>query len=89
MMWFNHPNVMRLIGVCIDVGEAPYIVMPFMGNGSLLAYLKKKRSCLTINEEAEGEMVYDCSSCKIIKFPSYKHPAPFNSQISREKPGEL
>ena len=57
MMWFNHPNIMSLIGVCIDVGEAPYIVMPFMGNGSLLVYLKKKRSCLTISEEAEREMV--------------------------------
>ena len=42
MMMFNHPNVMNLIGVCTDVGESPYIVMPFMANGSLLAYLKRE-----------------------------------------------
>ena len=40
MKCFDHPNVISLIGVCIDAGPAPYIIMPFMGNGSLLAYLK-------------------------------------------------
>ena len=57
MKKFNHPNVMNLIGVCIDVGERPYIVMPFMANGSLLAYLKKERSCFVISEDAEDEKV--------------------------------
>ena len=57
MKKFNHPNIMNLIGVCIDVGERPCIVMPFMANGSLLAYLKKERSHLTIAEDAGEEMV--------------------------------
>ena len=57
MMWFNHPNVMSLIGVCIDVGEAPYVVMPFMINGSLLAYLKKNRSHFTSTDESESGVV--------------------------------
>ena len=26
----NHPNVMHLIGVCLDSGSAPYIVLPYM-----------------------------------------------------------
>ena len=60
MQWFNHPNVMSLIGVCIDAGAAPYIVMPFMANGSLLTYLKKKRPHLTIAEEASSEMAVSC-----------------------------
>ena len=30
MSKFHHPNVMKLIGVCIDMGESPYIVMPYM-----------------------------------------------------------
>ena len=57
MMWFKHPNVMSLIGVCFDSGEMPYIVMPFMGNGSLLTYLKRENSHLTVSEEAGNEVV--------------------------------
>ena len=48
MSRFNHPNVMRLIGVCIDGGESPYIVMPFITHGNLLSYLRKHRAELTI-----------------------------------------
>ena len=55
MMYFKHPNVLGLVGVCIDTGEAPYIVMPFMANGSLLSYLKKERPNLTVAEEASEE----------------------------------
>ena len=38
---FDHPNVLTLRGVCLDGGPAPYIIMPFLANGSLLAYLRK------------------------------------------------
>lgn len=44
----NHPNILSLTGVCLDGGTAPYIVMPFMTNGSLLTYLKKHRHELII-----------------------------------------
>ena len=57
MMQFDHANVMTLIGICTDMGDAPYIVMPFMANGSLLTYLKKERPHLNIAEEAGSEMV--------------------------------
>ena len=30
MKALNHPNVMRLVGLCFDAGTAPYIVLPFM-----------------------------------------------------------
>ena len=48
MSTLDHPNVLTLIGVCLDGGPAPYIVMPFMFNGSLLSHLKKERSNLVI-----------------------------------------
>ena len=48
MLEFDHPNVLSLIGVCLDGGTAPYIVMPFMSNGSLLGYLKKYRDELLL-----------------------------------------
>ncbi len=57
MKMFDHPNVLQLIGVSIDAGEAPYLVMPYMANGSLLSYLRKERANLTIAQEAEEELV--------------------------------
>ena len=39
------------------MGESPYIVMPYMANGSLLSYLKKKRPNLTIAVGSEDDMV--------------------------------
>ena len=44
----DHPNVMSLIGVCHDE-STPYIVMPYMANGSVLAHLKKERKNLLVS----------------------------------------
>ncbi len=57
MMMFDHPNVLSLIGVCVDAGKAPYLVMPYMANGSLLSYLRNERPNLTIADEAGDELV--------------------------------
>ena len=45
---FDHPNVLTLRGVCLDGGPSPYIVMPYMTNGSLLSYLKENRGSLVL-----------------------------------------
>ena len=50
MKELNHPNILRLIGVCLDGGPAPFIITPFMENGSLLSYLKKTRSSILPTE---------------------------------------
>ena len=57
MSSFDHPNVLSLIGVCLDLGQAPHIVMPFMARGSLLSYLKKERLNLTIAETSDDDIV--------------------------------
>ena len=59
MSEFDHPNVLTLTGVCLDGGPAPYIVMPFMFNGSLLSYLKKERDHLVLppQQELDSETV--------------------------------
>lgn len=44
----SHPNILSLTGVCLDGGSAPYIIMPFMENGSLLSYLRKHRNELIV-----------------------------------------
>ena len=51
----NHLHVMTLIGICLDGGPVPYIVLPYMANGSLLSYLKKERSNLTVSNSTAGD----------------------------------
>ena len=53
MSSFDHPNVLSVLGVCLDGGPAPYIVMPFMFNGSLLSFLKKNRDDLVLPPQQE------------------------------------
>ncbi len=63
MAEFDHPNVLALIGVCTDGGPAPYIVTPFMANGSLLAYLRENRSELIPENDVGEEQVRRCDGC--------------------------
>ncbi|XP_019859517.1 PREDICTED: muscle, skeletal receptor tyrosine-protein kinase-like [Amphimedon queenslandica] len=57
MMSFDNLNVLPLIGVCLDLGPAPYIIMPFMSRGSLLSYLKKERPNLTVADTSEEDII--------------------------------
>ena len=57
MSRFKHAHVMGLIGVCLDAGSAPYIVMPYMANGSLLPYLKRERRNLVLDEGSDEDEV--------------------------------
>ena len=57
MSRFKHAHVMGLIGVCLDAGSAPYIIMPFMANGSLLKYLRKERSNIVLHQENDDDEV--------------------------------
>ena len=64
MYSFNHPNVLSLTGICLDGGPTPYIIMPLMTNGSLLAYLKKNRDSLVVScvgSDDEIDVSYCCS----------------------------
>ena len=70
MKHFDHPNVLHLIGVCLDAGPAPYVVMPYMANGSLLHYLKKERNNLVLPVGVDDDVVSDsinsdCSNIRI------------------------
>ena len=57
MKRFDHLHVMSLIGVCLDAGPAPYIVMPYMANGSLLSYLKKERVNVILHADDDEDQV--------------------------------
>ncbi len=57
MKEFDHPNVLTLKGVCLDGGPAPFIIMPFMANGSLLSYLKENRKSLILDPSNLDDIV--------------------------------
>ena len=57
MMAFDHPHVLSIFGICVDAGPAPYIVMPFMANGSLQCYLQHNREELVMAEDAQSDAV--------------------------------
>jgi len=57
MYTLSHPNVMSLTGVCLDTGGGPAVVMPFMGRGSVLHYLKKERGKLVPRDDADCSVV--------------------------------
>ena len=57
MKSFQHRNVMGMLGVCLDAGPAPYLVLPYMTNGDLLSYLKTNREELVLSDEADENKV--------------------------------
>ena len=57
MARFNHPNVMKLLGVAISKSKPLLVVMPFMAQGSLLSYLKRNRAELTVENEELTDLV--------------------------------
>ena len=57
MLKFDHPHVINLIGMCLDAGPSPYLVLPFMENGSLLSYVRKNRDNLLITRETDEDKV--------------------------------
>ena len=57
MQEFDHPNVLSMLGICLDAGPAPYIVMPFMSNGSLISYLKENRQELVLHDTTDEDTV--------------------------------
>ena len=57
MQTFHLPHVMSLVGVCLDSGAGPAIVMPYMENGSLLDYLRKERANVLLDDDASATKV--------------------------------
>ena len=57
MLKFDHPHVINLIGMCLDAGPSPYLVLPFMENGSLLSYVRKNRRNLLVTMETDEDKV--------------------------------
>ena len=66
MARFDHPNVMKLIGVAISQAhQTLFVVMPFMAQGSLLSYLKKYRANLTVDDEETPDQSQHSDKCML------------------------
>ena len=59
MKSLDHPNVLTLIGVCMDEHSTPCVVMPYMANGSLLSHLRRTDKCVLVNSR-EQRLVRGC-----------------------------
>ena len=57
MKELHHPNVVNLLGVCLDAGPSPYIVLPYMANGDLLSYLRQHKDKLLVTKDCEETKV--------------------------------
>ena len=71
MSRFKHAHVMGLIGVCLDAGSAPYIIMPYMANGSLLKYLKRERNGIVILDENDEDEVITVGNRQTLEYFCY------------------
>ena len=55
MKEFDHPNVLSLIGINVNENGLPQIVVPFMGGGDLLTYLRKHGAPVTPGSEVRAD----------------------------------
>ncbi len=56
MCSFDHPHVLGMVGICLDHNNSPYLLLPFMENGDLKNFLKKKRETLHPSRETYPEV---------------------------------
>lgn len=57
MVNFNHPNVLKLEGVCFDTEDGlPLIILPLMIHGDLKSFLAGKRNNDTTKASAYPEV---------------------------------
>ena len=72
MLSFHHPNVMSLIGVCLD-GEMPLLIMPFMSNGNVLKYIKDHKQELLLCSKAEEKEARHIFLSVVYVYASHDH----------------
>ena len=44
MREFDHPHILRLIGICLNKEDLPLVVLPFMKHGDLLSYIRNEEN---------------------------------------------
>jgi proto-oncogene tyrosine-protein kinase Met len=44
MQEFDHPHILRLIGISLDKENLPLVILPFMKHGDLLSYIRDENN---------------------------------------------
>ena len=52
---FDHPHILRLLGMSIDERGNPMVILPYMANGDLRSYVKDKTRVSSITGDAKNE----------------------------------
>ena len=79
----NHPNILRLIGICVDGGPAPFIITPFMENGSLLSYLRRNRNTFLSTENNVTSKIFRINMINLFNFtPDETSPQTADGYVS-------
>lgn len=53
----DHPNILRLIGVCFNMEDnLPAIVLPYMALGDLRSFLRAKRAALETSNASKEQV---------------------------------
>ena len=71
MQNFQHPHVLNIVGVCVDGGSAPYIIMPFIAKAICLLTSERRRQILWYPKK-------QMMSWQVVSFPD---PPPMKSGI--------
>lgn len=53
---FDHPNIVRLIGIALDKEDMPLVVLPFMKHGDLLTYIRDEANVSTLQLRYLGDL---------------------------------
>ena len=73
MKIFDHPNVLKLLGVCVDTNDDGMLraVLPYMANGDLRNFLKQKRVDPTNTTEYAKVLTYIIKLSLYLKYARY------------------
>ena len=51
MMEFDHPNILRLIGITLEKEEQPLVILPFMKYGDLLTVIRDETKVSIVRDK--------------------------------------